>query len=43
MKEIKLGSKYSEETWKMISEVKKGKDNPFFGKSHTKETKFKMS
>ena len=33
------GFKHSEETRKMYSEIRKGENNPFYGKHHTDETK----
>jgi hypothetical protein len=39
----RFGSKQSEETIKKISEAQSGKNNNFFGKTHSEETKFKMS
>ncbi|NMJ86932.1 MAG: hypothetical protein EX285_03720 [Thaumarchaeota archaeon] len=37
------GKKKSKETRRKMSEVKNGKNNPFYGKHHSKETKRKMS
>ena len=37
------GKKKSKETRRKMSEAKKGKNNPFYGKHHSKETKRKMS
>lgn len=37
-----VGKKRSDEVKKRISEVTKGKNNPFYGKKHTEETKNKI-
>ena len=34
---------FSDEVTKKLSELKKGKNHPFYGKQHTKDTKKKMS
>ena len=36
------GKKHTEETKRKMSEIKKGKNNPFYGKYHTEEAKQKM-
>lgn len=40
---IYSGNRHSKETKKRMSETKKGKNNPMFGKKHTIETRKKMS
>ena len=42
MKEKALGRKHSEEVRKAMSENRKGKNNSFFGKTHSEETKEKF-
>ena len=37
------GKRLSEETRKKMSESKKGKNHPFFGKQHSEKTRRKMS
>lgn len=38
-----IGRKHTEKTLKIMSEVKKGKNNPLFGTNHSEETKVKLS
>jgi len=42
-RESKIGTHPTKEAMERMSESKIGKNNPWFGKSHTKETKKKMS
>ena len=42
MSDAKKGKKLSNETKKKMSELRKKKNNPFFGKRHTEEAKKKM-
>jgi len=43
MSESKKGSKHTEETKAKMSDSKKGEKNSLFGKTHSKETKNKIS
>jgi hypothetical protein len=43
MSESRIGKIFSDETKKILSELRTGKDSPFLNKSHTEETKQKMS
>lgn len=42
LSEAHKGKTHSEKTKKKMSEIKQGEYNPFYGKSHTKETRMKM-
>lgn len=43
MRKLKLGTKASKETKEKLSKMSKGKNNSFYGKEHSEETKIRMS